>query len=339
MSGEHGDGLARSLWNRKLFGPEVYSAFQAIKRGFRPAKPAQSRQSRRRCRSGRKPPHRPGLSPARARRDIARLFGAGGVCRRRRDVLGRRRLPQEFRRHDVPELHGHARRDAHHSRASQPASARDDRRAAFSRRGIRQRSPSRSARPLPAMQGLQDRMPVKGRYGQAQGRSAPSAIPWTGPIRSVICCWATFFVSTRSRPRRRLWPTACCAIRAFKWLLEKTAGIDRRRTLPTFARDNFRRWFRRHVPRAGAGTRGEVVLLDDCFTTYNEPEVGIATVRVLEAAGYRIRLAGLQCCGRPAISKGLLPLARELARANVRKTTSLRSQPARQSWAASQAAW
>src|SRR5271165_2076251 len=36
MSGEHGDGLARSLWNRKLFGPEVYSAFQAIKRAFDP---------------------------------------------------------------------------------------------------------------------------------------------------------------------------------------------------------------------------------------------------------------------------------------------------------------
>ncbi len=36
MSGEHGDGLARSLWNRKLFGQEVYSAFQTIKRGFDP---------------------------------------------------------------------------------------------------------------------------------------------------------------------------------------------------------------------------------------------------------------------------------------------------------------
>ncbi len=36
MSGEHGDGLARSLWNRKLFGPEVYAAFQAVKRAFDP---------------------------------------------------------------------------------------------------------------------------------------------------------------------------------------------------------------------------------------------------------------------------------------------------------------
>ncbi len=58
-------------------------------------------------------------------------------------------------------------------------------------------------------------------------------------------------------------------------------------------------------------------MLDDCFTTYNEPEVGVAAVRVLEAAGYRVELAGLACCGRPALSKGMLPLARELARANV----------------------
>jgi FAD/FMN-containing dehydrogenase len=36
MSGEHGDGLARTLWNRKLFGPAVYAAFEAIKRAFDP---------------------------------------------------------------------------------------------------------------------------------------------------------------------------------------------------------------------------------------------------------------------------------------------------------------
>jgi len=58
-------------------------------------------------------------------------------------------------------------------------------------------------------------------------------------------------------------------------------------------------------------------LFDDCFTTYNDPAVGAAAVRVLEASGYGVELAGLACCGRPAFSKGLLPLARELARANV----------------------
>jgi Fe-S oxidoreductase len=105
---------------------------------------------------------------------------------------------------------------------------------------------------------------------------------------------------------------------AVKWLLEQVAGIDRRRTLPKFRRDNLRRWFRRR-PSALPAEKRTVVLLDDCFTTYNEPEVGIATVRVLEAAGYEVKLAGLACCGRPALSKGLLGLARELAAANVEK--------------------
>ena len=70
-------------------------------------------------------------------------------------------------------------------------------------------------------------------------------------------------------------------------------------------------------PTPAPGRAGRSLLLDDCFTTYNTPEVGRAAVRVLEAAGYRVELAGLPCCGRPAISKGLLTLGRDLARANV----------------------
>jgi len=103
----------------------------------------------------------------------------------------------------------------------------------------------------------------------------------------------------------------------FKWLLEKAAGIDRRRELPRFDANHLRSWFRKHTVDPRAGTRGTVVLLDDCFTTYNPPDVGRAAVRVLEAAGYRVELAGLPCCGRPAISKGLLTLGRDLARGNV----------------------
>jgi len=36
MSGEHGDGLARSFLNEKLFGSKVYAAFQQIKLAFDP---------------------------------------------------------------------------------------------------------------------------------------------------------------------------------------------------------------------------------------------------------------------------------------------------------------
>jgi Fe-S oxidoreductase len=55
-----------------------------------------------------------------------------------------------------------------------------------------------------------------------------------------------------------------------------------------------------------------VLLLDDCFNTFHEPGIGRAAVRVLEQAGYAVELAGLTCCCRPMISKGLLRSAREL---------------------------
>ena len=36
MSAEHGDGLARSEWNEKMFGPELYRAFREVKSAFDP---------------------------------------------------------------------------------------------------------------------------------------------------------------------------------------------------------------------------------------------------------------------------------------------------------------
>src|SRR5206468_10531304 len=36
LSGEHGDGLARSEWNRKMFGDTIYEAFRQIKQAFDP---------------------------------------------------------------------------------------------------------------------------------------------------------------------------------------------------------------------------------------------------------------------------------------------------------------
>src|SRR5438874_11400064 len=36
LSGEHGDGMARSEWNEKMFGPAVYDAFRRVKAAFDP---------------------------------------------------------------------------------------------------------------------------------------------------------------------------------------------------------------------------------------------------------------------------------------------------------------
>jgi FAD/FMN-containing dehydrogenase/Fe-S oxidoreductase len=103
-----------------------------------------------------------------------------------------------------------------------------------------------------------------------------------------------------------------------RWLLERVAGIDRRRPLPALAAETFVDWFNRRPARSSA-PRGEVVLFHDTFMTYNCPEVGQAAVELLEAAGYRPVLVDKKCCGRPMISKGMLSEAREHARWNVER--------------------
>jgi FAD/FMN-containing dehydrogenase/Fe-S oxidoreductase len=101
-----------------------------------------------------------------------------------------------------------------------------------------------------------------------------------------------------------------------RWLLERVAGIDRRRPLPAFARESFAAWFARHRPE-GDGGRGAVVLFHDTFNTYQTPEVAVAATRLLEASGYRVVLPDRRCCGRPMISKGMLGEARDAAAYNV----------------------
>jgi FAD/FMN-containing dehydrogenase/Fe-S oxidoreductase len=103
-----------------------------------------------------------------------------------------------------------------------------------------------------------------------------------------------------------------------RWALEKIAGIDRRRPLPALAAQTFTDWFARRTPPA-TSPRGEVVLFNDTFTTYNVPEIARAAVGVLEAAGYRVVLVDRKCCGRPLISKGMLTEAREHAAWNVER--------------------
>jgi FAD/FMN-containing dehydrogenase/Fe-S oxidoreductase len=100
-------------------------------------------------------------------------------------------------------------------------------------------------------------------------------------------------------------------------LLAKTLGIGWQRPLPRYARTRFDHWFRRHA-RATPVTRGRVVLWDDTFVRYHEPHIGIAAVKVLEAAGFEVALPmGRKCCGRPAFSQGYLRKAAGLGQHNL----------------------
>lgn len=109
--------------------------------------------------------------------------------------------------------------------------------------------------------------------------------------------------------------------RPVRYAMEKVLGISRRRVLPAFAGQPFTTWFQnRLAPPARAA---EVVLFNDTWNTYNTPRVSIAATEFLEAAGFRVQLPGHRCCGRPMISKGLLPEARLAALDTVNRLAPL----------------
>ncbi len=109
------------------------------------------------------------------------------------------------------------------------------------------------------------------------------------------------------------------ASRPNRWLLARI-GFAPQRTLPPFRRRRFSRWFARHAGsngRVAAAERPAVVLFQDTFMEYNVPQLGRDAVEVLERAGCRVIVPPRKCCGRPLISKGLLSEARTNARFNV----------------------
>jgi Fe-S oxidoreductase len=85
------------------------------------------------------------------------------------------------------------------------------------------------------------------------------------------------------------------------------AGVDRRRSLPTFAAEPVSSRDAAAVPDA------DVVLWVDTFTNRFAPQVADAAVAVLEAAGQRVQTVAFaeECCGLTWISTGQLEEARE----------------------------
>lgn len=96
---------------------------------------------------------------------------------------------------------------------------------------------------------------------------------------------------------------------------KRLAGVDPRRPLPTFAEQTFRDWFAGR--RAGSGG-DSVVLWVDTFTDHFTPEVGRAAVRVLEAAGMSVQVPdGPLCCGLTWLSTGQLRAAKKQLRRSI----------------------
>jgi FAD/FMN-containing dehydrogenase/Fe-S oxidoreductase len=94
-------------------------------------------------------------------------------------------------------------------------------------------------------------------------------------------------------------------------LAKRIAGMPRQRSIPAFAPQTFREWFRRRRPRNVGET--PVLLWPDTFNNYFLPDTSKAAVDVLETAGFEVLLPTANlCCGRPLYDWGMLDRAKGL---------------------------
>ncbi|MEU9067557.1 FAD-binding and (Fe-S)-binding domain-containing protein [Streptomyces sp. NPDC048306] len=141
--------------------------------------------------------------------------------------------------------------------------------------------------------------------------------PWRRPRSDWSMGWLPALA--RVVGRTRLGPVVNALTHAP--LLSKAAvlvaGVADRE-VPLFAERTFEQWFADHEPE-GDGHRGSVLLWPDTFTNHFHPHIGRAAVRILEHAGWRVRLPDeALCCGLTWISTGQLGTAEKVLTRTVR---------------------
>ena len=98
-----------------------------------------------------------------------------------------------------------------------------------------------------------------------------------------------------------------------KYFLHIVIGIHKNANLPKIANQSFQKWYKKnHRPNP---KNKQVVLFADTFTNYIEPNIGKSAYEIIKELGYEVVVFNQQlCCGRPAISKGRVQLAKKMAK-------------------------
>jgi len=141
------------------------------------------------------------------------------------------------------------------------------------------------------------------------------------------------FIDSEQLSKLAAWtaPIANWALRAraARFLMEKLTGVDRRRTLPSFA--GGRSFLARHANEKASASddfatieppdpktcRHTVAYFVDQFANYNDPAVGEAFLTVMRANNIRVLLPPQRAATMPAIDFGDLAKARRVVEANV----------------------
>ncbi len=322
VSGEHGDGRARTQFNRKLYGEEVYSLFHQLKSTFDPdwllnpgqvvSPPDDPTDLTEHLRYGAEYTFEPEFDPTlqwdndNGFEGMVELCHGCGGCRGHQDTTGGVMCPT-YRAAEEESLSTRGRANMLRSAISGDVdvNALDDEFMSeildlcIGCKGCKHDCPS-------GVDMAKLKAEVTHQHHQESGIS----------IRDRL--FGNF--ETVARIGSALAPLSnwAQAIPGAGKIAEATLGIASERTFPQFARRPFHKRVADHEPAVSAAeAERRAIYLPDIYTNYLHPEVGEAAVALLEAAGVHVDIADPLDVGRPAYSKGLLDRSRSRAKTAV----------------------
>ncbi|MEI8075384.1 MAG: FAD-linked oxidase C-terminal domain-containing protein [Bacteroidota bacterium] len=100
-------------------------------------------------------------------------------------------------------------------------------------------------------------------------------------------------------------------------LIKKTVGFASKRSMPTLHPTTLIKWYAKNKKINRTDLKRKVYLFCDEFTNYNDTNIGIKTILLLEQLGYEVVIPKHMESGRASLSKGLLRDAKKIANQNV----------------------
>lgn len=305
-SGEHGEGLARTQWNERLFGSEIYAELREIKAAFDPGNllnpgkvvdgPAEGSgvwiqyKTIENLRFGAEYVRHPvatdiGFDDYNGFEPLAERCYGSGFCRKRVGVMCPPAAATGLEEHST-------RARANLLRAVVAGDLKLDDLSTNEAREVMDTCISCKA--------CKTECP-------ARIDVARTKIWWTDRLRRSE--GATNLQRTIANLRRLSALAARSTLVANRVLggrwMKRRLGLAAQRKLPAISP-------RPLTDRVPTGTDGPL-LYPDCFTTYQDPEIGEAAAAVLKAAGVALSLAPAGCCGRVMLSEGYISKARRAA--------------------------
>jgi Fe-S oxidoreductase len=287
-SGEHGEGLARTQWNERLFGPELYQELRSIKGAFDPGNllnPGKVVDGPRTVENMR-------FGADYSRRAVASTISFGDY--EGFEPFAERCYGSAFCRKKVGVMCPPAAAtglEEHSTRA----------RANLLRAVVAGELSLDDLATDEAIEVMDTCVGCKACKTECPARIdiARAKIWWTDGLRKVKgeTRLQRSIANFRGLARYGSLANRVMRTKTFK----KALGIAEQRTLPAIARKPL-------TKRLPTRTTGPL-LYPDCFTTYNDPEIGEAAARLIDG----LALAPVGCCGRVMLSEGYIDQARNAA--------------------------